>query len=91
MMSFLGLPNLLWAGVCLIVAGVFVIVWPKKKVTSEISPVRYVVLRWFHSLAWFLLALWLTLIELTGSGLANLVGFLALPVYLAFMIALFVK
>jgi hypothetical protein len=90
-MTFWGLSYLVWVVLCLLVAGVFTVIWPKKKVTAAMGPLRYFLLRWAHVLVWVLLALGLFISGLTDSGLGNPVALLALPVYLAFLGALLVK
>ncbi len=58
--TFLGLPWSLWGVLCLLVAGVYLIVWPGRKPRPMAPPRplwRHVILRWFHALVWVLLAL----------------------------------
>jgi hypothetical protein len=83
-----GVPNLVWGGVCLVLAIVWVIVWPSDKVAAG-AVLRFFILRWFHALTWLLLALaaFIAAFKLFGGdGTARLVAFLSLPVYLIFLI-----
>jgi hypothetical protein len=85
--TFLSIPFLFWGIVCLLVAGVFAVAWPRNKVVLA-NRTRYIILRWGHSLVWVFLAL-SCFIRIPGnSGLADLVAFLALPTYMIFLVTL---
>ncbi len=56
MNEFLGQPFILWTGVCLAIAGIYLFVWPKLKAGLVRPPWLNFVLRWFHTLVWVLLA-----------------------------------
>lgn len=85
--TFLGVSFFVWAGLCLAVAGTYLIIWPKppKKSTHERTRGTHLVLRYFHALVWFLLAaacfLWGV-----GNPLATVLALLALVVYALFMV-----
>lgn len=90
---FFGLPFVVWGVVCLVVAVVFVFVWPHDRV-ADAAGLRYVVVRWGHTLVWLLLAASCfvrAVLGAAGAGLANNVAFGALLVYLAFLAATFVR
>jgi hypothetical protein len=83
---FLGVPLVVWGGVCLAVALVWAVFWPSDRV-AVCSGLRFVILRWFHALTWVLLALAAFIGAFSGSrpGTARPIALLALAVYLAFM------
>ncbi len=90
--GLLGVPWLIWAAVCLAVAGVYAVVVPRPKragATGAPSPPawRRLVLRWAHALVWLLLA---TSCLLRAAGLAgavpNAVALAALPLYGLFLV-----
>jgi drug/metabolite transporter (DMT)-like permease len=89
--TFLGVPWLVWGGVCLVIAAIYVVVWPRPK-TSGLGTSRpawrHLVLRWFHPLVWVLLAISCFIRPIVGrddSSLANGIALLALVVYAIFM------
>jgi len=53
--GFLNIPYFVWTVGALIVAGLFISIWPHK-VATETAGFRYFVIRWRHALAWLLLA-----------------------------------
>ena len=53
--SVLGIPAAVLVVGCLVVAAVYVPVWPRNR-AAGLGGARLVVLRWFHPLAWLLLA-----------------------------------
>jgi len=86
---FLGVSYLTWGVVCLLVAGIYVVVFPSRKdLSGNSSKWRYFVLRWFHSLVWLLLAvsffMWGDLIP-GGDLSASISALIALMVYLIFI------
>ncbi len=83
--KLLGVPFLVWSGVCLLLAVVWVFVWPHKAGLAVDSP-RWLILRWGHALAWLLLALSALLAHFALPTLARLVGWAALASYLMFMV-----
>jgi hypothetical protein len=88
---FLGVPLLVWGGLCLLVAAIFVVVWPKDRL-ADASALRLFVVRWFHALVWvFLAASCFLRIQPALNGLANQVALAALITYLIFMASLFVR
>lgn len=80
-----GLPSLVWIGVCLAVAVLYMFVWPQQKVSPDTALARYLVLRTFHALVWLLLAVSFWLRGLGGAAAANGVALSALLAYLVFI------
>jgi hypothetical protein len=91
--GWLNLPYGVWAAICLAVAMIYVFVWPRERVAADTGALRLFLVRWGHSLAWVLLAA-MCLMKASGSqsvaGWGNLVGLLALPVYLGFLAVTFI-
>lgn len=89
--GFLDVPYFAWTVVALILAGVFVYVWPHKAVTVT-TGFRYFVIRWGHSLTWLLLAVSFCLRGI-GPELNGGASFLSLSgglMYLLFMVTTFI-
>jgi len=91
--TFLGLPWLAWGALCLLVAAIYLVIRPRQPAKDAAPrPIwRQVVLRWFHSLVWVLLAAAcfvqaLQLSRAPGIGSALALG--ALLAYLVFLAAL---
>jgi cobalamin synthase len=87
--TFLGFPFYFWAILCAGVAALYAYLWPRPKPGQLERPLAsHLVLRWFHSLTWVLLALaclaWGWQANEIGQGLASL----ALIVYLVFAFTL---
>ena len=86
---FLGLPWFVWGLLCLVVAAVYVAVWPKNAGLVPVRPVwRHVVLRWFHTLVWVLLGASCFVRPsqaFGGSATANVLALLALATYASFL------
>jgi hypothetical protein len=51
--GFLNIPYFAWTAIALVIAGIFVYIWPHKAVTTGF---RYLIVRWGHALTWLLLA-----------------------------------
>jgi hypothetical protein len=89
--ALFGISWFLWGSLCLIVALIYTVVWPRPKAagTPALTLWRQVILRWFHALVWVLLALscfirpsqWLG-----GTTTANGLALLALLVYGIFLV-----
>jgi hypothetical protein len=85
-----GVPLVLWGSLCLILAVVWVIIWPHDRAATA-NGVRFFILRWFHALVWLLLAIAAFIIGLQvlgGAPTARIVALLALISYLIFMATL---
>jgi hypothetical protein len=91
-MKLLGIPLTIWGVACLVMAAVWMFVWPKNRSVASGS-LSYLVLRWFHALVWLFLAA-ATFIAgfdiLGGADTARFIALLALLTYLAFMATLMV-
>jgi hypothetical protein len=91
-MGFLGVSWIIWGAIALIIAGLFAVFVPYRKQMAGAEGIRYVILRWFHSLLWLMLAVsfFLRLTEATAAqGAANLIAAAAGMLYGIFMITLF--
>ena len=89
--GFLNLPYFVWAMIALVIAGIFIYIWPHKAVTVT-TGFRYFVVRWGHSLTWLLLAMSFFLRGI-GPDLNGGSSFFALAggvMYLLFMTMTFV-
>jgi len=56
-MGFLNISWWIWGALALAVAGVFVVFVPKAEKVNALQGLTFVIVRWFHSLVWLLLAL----------------------------------
>ena len=54
--GFLNIPYFAWAAIALILAVVWIYVWPHKAVTVT-DGFRFLAIRWGHAVTWFLLAI----------------------------------
>ena len=88
-------PPLVWASGCAVLAVIYYFVWPRRRAVGLKRGLRYVVLRWFHSLVWVLLGLSLGLHAVEDDGtarsVAKLLAVLALGVYVAFLAATYTR
>ncbi len=85
------IPYFAWTAIALVIAVVFVYVWPHKAVTVT-TGFRYVVIRWGHSLTWVLLAVSFLLRGISPeiNGTANLIAAAGGLMYLLFMAMTFI-
>lgn len=85
--EFLGVAWWIWGIGCLVVAGVYTIVWPRPKTDDPPRTAwQTFVLRWFHALVWVLLAAACFVHYLNPpAGLPEMLALGALVVYLVFM------
>jgi hypothetical protein len=92
--TLFGLPWYVWGLLCLMVAAIYLVVWPRpaRKSGAPARPLwRQFVLRWFHSLVWALLALscFVQASQIAGSrAVGGALAVLAGVMYLVFMGAL---
>ena len=78
------------SGAALLVAAVFALIWPSNEVEAA-SGLRPLILRWFHPMAWVLLAASFALRATASSGVnvvANGLAATAFVCYLVFVSAL---
>jgi hypothetical protein len=89
--TFLGFPLQTWGVLCLAVAVAYFIKWPRPR-PDRVSPPRpalvHIILRWFHSAVWLLLALACFLWASGPSAAATALAVAALIVYLIFLATL---
>ncbi len=86
--TFLGFSWYVWGSLCLIIAAIYTVLWPRSRQGVERSLWRYIVLRWFHALVWLLLAAscFLRPALLPGGRIIpNVLAILALVAYFTFM------
>lgn len=82
-----GVPLIVWGVLCCVLTVVWIIVWPSDKATTT-TGLRFVILRWFHALVWFLLAIAAFLAAfnvLGGTTTARIMALLSLLTYLIFI------
>jgi hypothetical protein len=85
-----GVPWVAWGGLCLAVAAVYTVVWPRPRGTGA-GPARpewrRLVLRWGHALVWLLLALscFVRPSARLGGPAAGILAILALVAYAIFL------
>jgi hypothetical protein len=89
--GFLNLPWFLWAVLTLVVAVVYLFVWPHKNVTLT-TGFRFFILRWGHMLTWLLLAINFLLRGFSPSlnGVANLIALAGGLMYVLFLVMAFI-
>lgn len=89
--TFLGLPLLIWGGVCFGVAAVFLFVQPRSRSGPSVPPrapwMRFV-LRWFHTIVWLILGLACFLWASGASPVADVFAQSAFVLYLVFILVL---
>jgi hypothetical protein len=86
-------PAWIWVLGCAALAGLYVLSWPRRKAAGLGRGLRYLVLRWFHSLVWVLLAVSISLHTVPSPAVhtaGKVLAVLALFTYLAFAAALLV-
>ena len=89
--GFLNIPYFAWSVLALILAVIWIYVWPHQTVTAT-TGFRYFAIRWGHALTWLLLAVsfFLRGISPSFNGMANLIALMGGIVYLLFMLMTFV-
>jgi hypothetical protein len=84
-----------WVAIALLVALMWAWYWPADRLRGATpGSFRYIVLRWFHSLVWVLLAISFLLRAIWGSAvtpITNITALSALLVYLVFMTTLLTR
>lgn len=87
--GFLNVPMYGWAAVALVIAGVFVVVVPSADKVATLEGLNFIIVRWFHSLVWVLLA---ASFFMKGTGIealkgaSDIVGLLGGLCYAAYLI-----
>lgn len=85
-------PGISWlmAGVaCLVVAGLYTVMWPRAQVAAAQSTWNRLVLRWFHGLVWLLLAGSFFVRGTMSSGGQGIAGVLAMSALICYGIFMF--
>lgn len=85
--KLLGIPLVIWGGICILLTIVWVFVWPSDK-AAAVDDLQFFILRWFHALTWLFLAAAAFIAAfdiLRGAATAKTVAFLALITYLIFV------
>jgi hypothetical protein len=88
-MTLAGVPLWVVGVVCLIIATIYFIFWPRPK---QVGAFNFVVLRWFHGLVWVFLAAACFVApqeSLGGTTTGTVLSLLGLGSYVIFMITLF--
>ncbi len=87
MTGFLEISWFVWAGVAVVLAGLFTVVQIPKQ-TPKTTGFTHLALRWFHSLAWLLLAIsfFVRGAESDLATLADVIGLAGLVTYIAFRV-----
>jgi hypothetical protein len=85
------LPPGAWVALCLAIAAVYAWLWPRRKAEAAriASGFRFLVLRWFHSLVWLLLAIAVAVRSQPGKVpylTASVIAILAFAVYVTFLV-----
>lgn len=80
----LGIPLVIWGVAALVVAVVWVFVWPADK-AAEAAPWQVLVLRWGHMAVWLLLAAAAFAAAAGQNQAAQVLGWLAFATYGLFM------
>jgi hypothetical protein len=85
-------PPWAWATGCALLALLYFLAWPKRKVEGMPRGVRYFMVRWFHGSVWVLLGVSLSLHAVRDESsfartAAKALAVLALLVYAAFVVA----
>lgn len=87
--GWLGIPFWVYFAACLALSIVWLFIWPSGKVGPD-AGLSYFLLRWGHSLTWALLAGACLCWALDAATVGTVLAVTSLPVYLAFMAAVFV-
>jgi len=91
--GFLNLPWFAWTAISLVIAIIFIYIWPHKAVTAPLAGFRFFILRLGHALTWILLAVNFLLrgVDPSLNGAANLIALAGGLMYLLFMVMTFVS
>jgi hypothetical protein len=88
--TLMGIPVELVAAVCIAIAALYAVFWPRPPRSAPAPRTLWqaLVLRWFHSLTWALLALAALALRYVGFTASQTLGLLGLASYLIFMATL---
>ncbi len=87
--GFIGVSWFVWAGLAAALAAMFTVIQIPKQ-TSQTTGLTHIVLRWFHSVTWILLAMSFLLRGAAPrlSSLADVIGLAGLGSYITFRSAI---
>ncbi len=83
-----GVPYFVWLIICLVIAFIYLIFFPKEAIRVSTSPAERVILRYAHALVWFLLAMACVFANYNHMAAVHFTAFSSLIVYLAFVTSL---
>jgi len=90
--GLLAVPWAIWGGLCLFVAAIYTVVWPRPRPPAWARPSwRHPILRWAHAMVWVVLAgsCFLRTTDWPGQlDAANALALLAVPLYATFVVTL---
>lgn len=89
--GFLNISWIVWGGLALLIALIFVVFIPSANKVNATTGTTFIMVRWFHSLCWALLALNFFLRELGSAGangVANLLAAAGGIAYLFYLVSL---
>jgi peptidoglycan/LPS O-acetylase OafA/YrhL len=90
---FYGISYGWWTLICLLIAVLYFLLWPRPKSGKTRGKMQHIVLRWFHSLVWLALAA-AALLQFVSEGQADstsrILVYLSLVLY-AIFITVFLK
>lgn len=87
--GWFGVPFWVYLAGCAALSLLWLFVWPSDRVSGD-AGLRYFLLRWGHSLTWALLASACLCWALDALTAGTVLALASLPVYLAFMAAVFI-
>ncbi|MBE2240705.1 MAG: hypothetical protein IAE81_23155 [Caldilineaceae bacterium] len=86
--TLLGAPLVFWGMLCLAIAVAYYYIWPRPD-PRRLAPRttrEHIVLRYFHSLVWVLLAAGCFLAAASLGDLGRWIALLGIPVYIIFLV-----
>ncbi|WP_093617397.1 hypothetical protein [Actinoplanes philippinensis] len=87
MIKLLGVPAYVWSAICLLLAVVWIFIWPSGQATGT-SGFTWLALRWGHTATWLILAAAALAAAVGAPVAAQRIALAALPAYAAFVYAM---
>jgi hypothetical protein len=86
--TLLGVPLVIWSAISLAIGSAYYFVWPKPEPrrVSQRTVREHVVLRYFHSLVWVLIAIGCFLAAAGIGEIGRWIALLGIPVYIIFIV-----
>ena len=87
--TLLGVPLVFWGGISLAIGAAYLFVWPKpepRRVSLRTTR-EHVVLRYFHSIVWVLIAVGCFLGAAGYGDIGRWFALLGIPVYIIFLVS----